>query len=856
MGKLMNRFKKSLIWITAVAMTATTAAPVSAFAAENKTDSEIKVENHTFGRSEAEVVSGLTIGDVEAPKEGVLLDEKAVVTTAEKVTWEIPVIWIDQDLTPDTGLAGKGTYLPVLAFVVPQEYALKEDEAGKGCTIKLSEDLLKLYGDEKDRDIISIYNKTTGITYILPAKLKDLFAEKTKDGYPVDEGGSVIIPDGEAVPSEGDTDARQEETKKEEPQEEDKPQEETTGYSHLVDVHCDQNAKDALSVDDLEFLADLVINKLQPQAINLLISAFPALRDAVAADPQELGTNIALQITYNKNAEEYGYAQSAWNEQNKDYSYRFVVEANSLVDYDANNDPVVVRNTDSKNLITLANTIVHELFHVIMYDYNRPGMTGYLYDESLGTIGAFSKDIEFPVWFKEGTATSVENNWQERKDELEVLRTPFNSKTINPYYDKELFLNRYIDGKMIIYEDGTYESVYSYDLQTCGGIDLNGRNCDKVANSYVSGYLATIYLGELAAKYPKATVNGKPIGTSVTIDKNGAVTNISSGNIRYGLNYILERMHKGSTLDQVIKEISGGAYSSTDDFEARFIKGIKGNDGYEGDADSLDFVVNFANYMRKIDLTEGRSSSAANGSILFDFDLDFSSPLDFEKDDTAQALQVLDHNKYYEFCTSSVNDAFASSTGGKSLAGAQNSSSGSSISNTPDTASVEDGSVENTQIAAKEAEAADAAETAVTAVADETAETVVEADDVLTAADGSDEDTEVADTAVIASTDSSDENADAAGTAATASTDGSVVDADAALTDAADPADGSVVDADAADTAATASTDGSDEDADAAATNESAEAASTSEVDIPEETAPEESSDASKEASAENAAQE
>ena len=212
MSHFLLGLKKSLICFVAAATSASMLAPVTVFAAETKpaaeagtsteTKPEVTIDNHTQGRENAKVVSGITIGDVTAPKEGTRLDDKAVVTTAEGDTWEIPVIWIGENLKPDTGLAGKGSYLPVLAYVVPEQYTIRSNDAtGRGYKITLSEDLLKLFGEEK---IISIYENKTGITFILPAKLKDLYAQKGTVKNPTDAAGGEIVPDDQIAPFEDD----------------------------------------------------------------------------------------------------------------------------------------------------------------------------------------------------------------------------------------------------------------------------------------------------------------------------------------------------------------------------------------------------------------------------------------------------------------------------------------------------------------------------------------------------------------------------------------------------------------------------------------------------------------------------
>ena len=112
MSRFLLNLKKSLVCFVALATSASMLAPASAFAAETKTEAEaqteVSIDNHTKGRENAMPVSGIAIGDVTAPREGMLLDDKASVTTAEGETWEIPVIWIGEDLKPDAGLAGKG----------------------------------------------------------------------------------------------------------------------------------------------------------------------------------------------------------------------------------------------------------------------------------------------------------------------------------------------------------------------------------------------------------------------------------------------------------------------------------------------------------------------------------------------------------------------------------------------------------------------------------------------------------------------------------------------------------------------------------------------------------------------------
>ena len=693
MSHFLLGLKKSLICFVAAATSASMLAPVTAFAAETKpaaeagtsteTKPEVIIDNHTQGRENAKVVSGITIGDVTAPKEGTRLDDKAVVTTAEGDTWEIPVIWIGENLKPDTGLAGKGSYLPVLAYVVPEQYTIRSNDAtGRGYKITLSEDLLKLFGEEK---IISIYENKTGITFILPAKLKDLYAQKGTVKNPTDAAGGEIVPDDQIAPFEDDEpeeETEEEVEEEEEPEEEEEEQEES--YSHLVNVHCDSNAKKALTESDLEFLADLVVNILHPQAVNLLIEKFPAFRDA--ADNNKLGEYLTVIVGYEEGNDAVGYARHGRLTEEKygDYKfvYSFTVNASELTDHKEDDKTIITRDFNSKAMRDLSNTIVHELFHCVSYDYNRPGLTGYLYtDEGLKDYTE-TQMVRLPDWFIEGTASSVENNWQYRHDVFNILCAP--SESSDDINLKKQLVKKYVDGVYHKNDQDQWVCDQNFDIEFSNGKDRGGRDCNSATSRYVSGYLACMYLYELAAAKDPA------IGSSRSVVGENVV--FSSEKLRLGMNSILERMHKGETMDQVINSISGGAYKDTAAFEALFIKGAPDpEDGkyfLDGDEKSVDFVYNFMNYMYKVDETINGSNKYANGSVLFDFTEDFGSPLSYEGTYTTDVLKAQDdkNGDFVIFSRSTVGDRYAYSTGGKSMSGTPTATSGGSDSGASDTA--------------------------------------------------------------------------------------------------------------------------------------------------------------------------
>ena len=135
-------------------------------------------------------------------------------------------------------------------------------------------------------------------------------------------------------------------------------------------------------------------------------------------------------------------------------------------------------------------------------------------------------------------------------------------------------------------------------------------------------------------------------------------------------------MHNGETLDEVINSISPTdesgkkLYTNTDDFEDKFIKGVgleKEGEGtiYLGDLDdsaSYAFVSTFLDYMLELERQEGRQY-LPTGSILFDFEEDYNTPLDNEKDSTSDFLQIVESNELVE---STVPNEVALAGGGKS----------------------------------------------------------------------------------------------------------------------------------------------------------------------------------------------
>lgn len=656
--------------------------PMAAYANEHP----VQVENHSRTLNQAKQVSGILIDDVNAPKAGVPLDAKARVSTAEGDSWEVGTLWVKDDLTFAAGIAEEGrSYLPVLAYFTPAEYALSEDVF----TVTLSDSLAKLFGTG---EIVSVYSNRNGVTYILPASLISLFAH-AEENSPTPQNSerserAVSMPSGirpEAL-SNGQPSA--------------KP---------LVDIYCAKTARDNFSDADLEWIIDLIINYLEPQAVELLLDSFPAFREA--ANNGQIGTRLGLYVFYDKgdgdipdhdtNSGALAYVSSVPKEIDGAFKYCYLLAVNleGLTkvnkDFDPIFEPLVDPSTgkyilirDGTELKTLENTIVHELFHAIMDDYNRTGMSGALtLQESYRLAKGVSPDdkgwtlhraLVFPTWFVEGSASAVENVYQFRYNAFQDLRRlqgnndQYGTGNLSDRFTNKLLLKNYLYAM-----DNNGSRVY-YDLEMSGvTTDENGKTINTANASYVTGYLATLYLCDLAVR----SMNS---GQSAMSTVNG-VTTVSSTKLRDGLNEILRRSHEGETLDSIVCSLSPQKngkkiYENTDELTKKFIKGTRDTSGTPiaddmdcADMDSLNFATTFLNYM--LDLDTNMGSGRPNGSILKDFDESWTSPLDANKQTDSPYLKIVESNEGVE---SSVHSDTTCIGGGKSNPSAVNAEQGDS----------------------------------------------------------------------------------------------------------------------------------------------------------------------------------
>lgn len=183
-------------------------------------------------------------------------------------------------------------------------------------------------------------------------------------------------------------------------------------------------------------------------------------------------------------------------------------------------------NLTGDNRRALETTVLHEMVHGIMDEALTNGMLGI-------SGGVQNTSYEFPGWFIEGMAQTASGGYSNDND--------------------------WVNGGLRI-DTSTSESDITSIVRSSANRLTNASDAHA---SYGTGYLACMYLGQLAS--------GKGVGEE----------EISVSSIKTGLNSILKKLTAGQSLDEVIKEVTGGAYTSSSDVANKF-----------GDDKSAKFIYN------------------------------------------------------------------------------------------------------------------------------------------------------------------------------------------------------------------------------------------------------------------------
>ncbi len=589
----------------------------------------VEQNDNSDGKQE---LSELEITDLEEPVAGRPFDKTAKVTSAEGVEWEIPVIWVDESGNKvDVPQKGK-KYFPTFAFFVPDGYKVEGADSSGKYSIKYPSFVTKLYGSE---DIIFAADPATGMTFIFfPGNLYN-WQQYIRGDYvpsewnepesnePVDPSYDKQVVNEVYVPEPDAKDP--------------------------LRTYCAQSAIDTLGSEFISWFVNLVKNTLQPQAAYFLKTGFSESLGS-AASGTDLSSRIGLFVYYQKGEIDgepvspgaLAFVQSYYKtdvQNNMNFAQIIAFDASTFAEKNASGKWII--NDEKKDEVS--NTVIHELLHAMMYDYNRYGMYN---DNNTAASGQ-----AFPVWFVEGIASAVENVYQFRDTIFDGLYT-------NPN-DRVYTQNSVLTGYKKTYTGN--DSDKNLDLSFCTSKSNTG-------SAYVGGYLATVYLGYLNAK----TVQGA--ADPIRMNARGQVTYVDIEAIRSGVDRILLRLHgkgnnPGESMDTIIADISGytasrgtQGYKDTDSFQAAFIKGSNNN----GDAASLQFVTNYLTWLEDQNYTDSNGNEKrANGSILRQ-DQNFATQLNWDGEWIQGDYRIA---KDAGMIVSSVDDRRANLTGGKSSVG-------------------------------------------------------------------------------------------------------------------------------------------------------------------------------------------
>ncbi len=324
-----------------------------------------------------------------------------------------------------------------------------------------------------------------------------------------------------------------------------------------ADEDAISHAEDNDSMEDMKWLIDYCVNKIEPQVVEMLLS-IPVF--GKAAEEGLISKYVTLGLTYNDVNEFAAMTQSIYMEKNgaqmadDDLSSCYNIGHRILINTDifdkgTQNDPEKIKE--------LQDTLLHEMTHAFMTDYVRNAMNGTLKDGSWGSI-----EDRFPMWFMEGTAITVQNGYADtRKDLLEALGLEENA-TIEERLE-------YLANPEEMYDRITYstDTFKEYDREYYDHFfdeDMRITDITSNYNVYSISYHSTMFTYYMAAK----SMGLEPFNENGTLDMDA---------IRQGFGCILDMLHDGYSFDEIFSEISKdpetgeAAYESCADFEKKFM---------------------------------------------------------------------------------------------------------------------------------------------------------------------------------------------------------------------------------------------------------------------------------------------
>lgn len=405
--------------------------------------------DQTESQNESTQLTNLAITDLAEPVAGQPLDGKATVTSAEGVTWEIPVIWVDDSGVVATVAQAGHKYFPTFVFYVPSGYTIKGRNSNGVFSVSLPGFVTNLMGAG---NLLFVADESTGITYLT-------WTISGISGIPATyaAGQPGTVQSTEAETGSGS--------------ESNSSSDETDPFWEAT-VHCGTNTLDKYGAENLAWLVALIKHEIQPRAVGALLDGFPAFSEA--AKNNLLGDKIGLyvyDVTVDKPAQNQAknvdgalaYVNASYK--NGIYEYLIGVNINGMLEL--KNGEYAIKDGQKTEL---ENTLVHELMHGLMDDYVRTGMASgdSAYHDNPNPTKEYNA---FPRWFFEGSATTVERAyvfWASTYDSIKNMG--------NGQY--------------------TSEAVKNFFSAAENSLDQYKKDYDKsIVGSYVGGYLACVYLG-------------------------------------------------------------------------------------------------------------------------------------------------------------------------------------------------------------------------------------------------------------------------------------------------------------------------------------------------------------------------
>ena len=376
-----------------------------------------------------------------------------------------------------------------------------------------------------------------------------------------------------------------------------------------------------------------LVDNIIPQTILVLRENFPAFANA----PDEaFSKDLGFEIWTGQDA--MGEASNSY-EQTNDFRIRMRVYPESFMpSMDEKGAYLFDLKKDSRNLNEFKATMIHEMMHVFMYDYNRNGMDFFrkipktddqLYpvpgfgDVTKNQLSDLRKTLLYPDWFAEGIATLFGDGFWSYYGMYSDLADPD--------------------------DDSSYSAAGLYAYIEEEGISLDGTSSDYITafyNDYLFGSLAVMYMGEMDAR--------KTSGESaVRSDENGEKI-VDTISIRNGLSDILERMHNGETMDSIFADISDGRYKDTREFYEKCFESEGPNE------EVLTFIADVLNYVNSL---KDENGGPVPASILRPFTENIFDLIDEPQSANTDIYVIPDT---MGFTKSTVPEEIISNTGGKS----------------------------------------------------------------------------------------------------------------------------------------------------------------------------------------------